>query len=237
VAALFGSCFPTTIYIGHPGWKGLGARIGYSWLDGGFMALLCLSGCLGWLAWAVPIEAGMAIVLWIGIVIAAQAFQATPRAHAPAVVIGLLPGIAGWGALMTKAGVRAAEGTFGPELGEALTRADVYADGMFALEQGFIFSAMILAGATVVVIEGRFRAAAAWCGVGAVVSALGLMHSWTWTPADTVLDLGPNLGPVAMGYAAAAVIFAVAPFVGARESSVEEHEEVEREARPAADSH
>ena len=25
-AALFGSTFPTTIYIGHPGWKALGAR-------------------------------------------------------------------------------------------------------------------------------------------------------------------------------------------------------------------
>ena len=23
LASLFGSCFPTTIYIGHPGWKGL----------------------------------------------------------------------------------------------------------------------------------------------------------------------------------------------------------------------
>jgi len=30
VAAAFGSCFPTTIYIGHPGWKALGARAGYS---------------------------------------------------------------------------------------------------------------------------------------------------------------------------------------------------------------
>src|SRR5262249_27295601 len=29
-AALFGSAFPTTIYIGHPGWKALGARVGYS---------------------------------------------------------------------------------------------------------------------------------------------------------------------------------------------------------------
>ena len=26
--SMFGSCFPTTIYIGHPGWKGLGARAG-----------------------------------------------------------------------------------------------------------------------------------------------------------------------------------------------------------------
>jgi two-component system, cell cycle sensor histidine kinase and response regulator CckA len=30
VAAMFGSAFPTTIYIGHPGWKALGARAGYS---------------------------------------------------------------------------------------------------------------------------------------------------------------------------------------------------------------
>ena len=30
VAAVCGSCFPTTIYIGHPGWKAMGARIGYS---------------------------------------------------------------------------------------------------------------------------------------------------------------------------------------------------------------
>lgn len=27
-AALFGSAFPTTIYIGHPGWKAMGARLG-----------------------------------------------------------------------------------------------------------------------------------------------------------------------------------------------------------------
>ena len=45
----------------------------------------------------------MAIVLWIGIVISAQAFQATPR-ETPAVVIGLLPGIGAWAALMAKNG-------------------------------------------------------------------------------------------------------------------------------------
>ncbi len=37
VAALFGSVFPTTIYIGHPGWKRLGARSGYSALNGIFI--------------------------------------------------------------------------------------------------------------------------------------------------------------------------------------------------------
>src|ERR1700730_12362627 len=87
-AAVFGSAFPTTIYIGHPGWKALGARAGYSVMNGAFMTIICVTGTLAWIAWAIPIDAGMAIVVWIGIVISAQAFQTTPRAHAPAVVVG-----------------------------------------------------------------------------------------------------------------------------------------------------
>lgn len=83
-ASLFGSCFPTTIYIGHPGWKAMGSRAGYSILNGAFITLICLTGSLSYIAWAIPIDAGMAIMLWIGIVIAAQAFQETPKNHAPA---------------------------------------------------------------------------------------------------------------------------------------------------------
>ena len=41
-AAGLGSCFPTTIYIGHPAWKEMGARIGYSWLNGLVMGSACL---------------------------------------------------------------------------------------------------------------------------------------------------------------------------------------------------
>ena len=223
VAALFGSCFPTTIYIGHPGWKALGARIGYSWLDGIVMTAICLTGTLGMLAWAVPIEAGMAIVLWIGIVIAAQAFQATPRAHAPAVVIGFLPGVAAWGALVIKGALRAAQGVWGGEdavfsdVSEALVRSELWPGGVFGLEQGFIFTAMILAAATVAVIEGRFKLAAAWMGAGAVLSWFGLMHGWQWTPADTGLDVGWAVGPEAAGaYALTALAFLVLPLLGER---------------------
>jgi len=97
-AALFGSCFPTTIYIGHPGWKALGARSGYSTLNGLVITALAFCGLIGLVSALVPIEAGAGIVLWIGIIITAQAFQATPSHHAPAVAIGLFPAIAAWGA-------------------------------------------------------------------------------------------------------------------------------------------
>ena len=106
LGASFGSPFPTTIYIGHPGWKALGARIGYSVVNGVFFTIIGCTGAVALVGYLVPIEAGMAIVLWIGIVMVAQAFQATPREHAPAVAVGLLPGIAAWGALMLKNGLR-----------------------------------------------------------------------------------------------------------------------------------
>jgi AGZA family xanthine/uracil permease-like MFS transporter len=213
-AALFGSTFPTTIYIGHPGWKAMGARTGYSVLNGIFITLICLTGTLGWIAWAVPIDAGMAIVLWIGIAITSQAFQATPREHAPAVVIGILPGLAAWGALLAKNGLRAA-GLGAPDhpfseaiVGEFL-KGDTWIQGAFALEQGFLFTSMLLSAAVVGVIERRWAWSAAWCAAMALLSAAGLMHSYQWTPGDTALKLAPAW-PFTIGYAVMSLTFLTA---------------------------
>ena len=213
VAAVCGSCFPTTIYIGHPGWKAMGARIGYSWLNGVVMALLCVTGAAAVVAAIIPIEAGMAIVLWIGIVIGAQAFQATPMKHAPAVIVGLLPGIAGWGAQLIKTSLRAAglatvDRPFTPDLLPVFARADIYLGGAFALEQGQILSAMLLAAMTVFIIERQFG----WAGVCMLVAAgfswVGLMHSYRWMPSDTVLHPGWGTGGTwAAGYLLLALLF------------------------------
>lgn len=213
VAAVCGSCFPTTIYIGHPGWKAMGARIGYSWLNGVVMALLCVTGAAAMVSAVIPIEAGMAIVLWIGIVIGAQAFQATPIKHAPAVIVGLLPGIAGWGAQLIKTSLRAAglataDRPFSPDLLPIFARADIYLGGAFALEQGQILSAMLLAAMTVFIIERQFAWAGACTLVAAAFSWVGLMHSYQWMPSDTVLHPGWGTGsPWAIGYLLLALLF------------------------------
>jgi AGZA family xanthine/uracil permease-like MFS transporter len=222
-AAVFGSCFPTTIYIGHPGWKAMGARAGYSTLNGVFVTLVCLTGTLSWITWAVPVDAGMAIVLWIGLVITAQAFQVTPREHAPAVVLGILPGVAAWGAMMAKGGLRAAGlGTPNAPFHEGLIASfqagGTFIDGAFALEQGFIFTAMILATVTVLIIERRFTAAGIWLTVAAGLAATGLMHGYRWTIGDTALDVfapwqHPERLGWALGYLAMAAVLFLAPAV------------------------
>ena len=216
-AALFGSAFPTTIYIGHPGWKALGARAGYSILNGAFVTAICVTGTLAWIAWAIPIDAGMAIVLWIGMMIVAQAFQATPREHASAVVVGLLPGIGAWGALMAKNGLRAAgiggpAGPFSEALVGEFQKTDTWIAGAFAIEQGFLFTAMLLSAAVVGVIERRWQSAAAWSACAAGLSAFGLMHSYDWTYGDTALKLAPAW-PFVVGYTGMAVLFFAAQWI------------------------
>jgi AGZA family xanthine/uracil permease-like MFS transporter len=221
-AALFGSCFPTTIYIGHPGWKAIGSRAGYSILNGIGMTIICLTGTLAYIAWAVPIDAGMAIVIWIGMVITAQAFQAVPPKHAPAVVVGLLPGIAAWGALLAKNTLRAAGwgAPGGPSfqdqssalMEQFVKLSDTHIHGAFALEQGFIFTAMLLSAVTVFIIERQFIRASVWCGIAALFSLLGLMHSYQWTPGDTVLSHNAAVH-WAIGYAIMGLVLLLARWV------------------------
>jgi AGZA family xanthine/uracil permease-like MFS transporter len=84
----------------------------------------------------------------------------------------------------------------------------VWAAGAFALEQGQIVAAMLLAAMLVYVIERRFRAAASCAAVASLGSWVGLLHAWRFTPADTVLDPGWGRGASwALGYLAMALVF------------------------------
>ena len=194
-ASFFGSPFPTSIYIGHPAWKRMGARAGYSILNGVFLLLVCLTGTMGFLAWAIPAEAGIAIILWIGIIITAQAYEVVPRRYIPAVVVGTLPGIAAWATLTIKSTLRGAATLttstdfFGPPLIEAAHASGAYLAGGFALEIGFLYAAMILSAMCVCIIDRQFVRAAGWSLAAALLSLSGLLHAFKFTPGDTLVDL------------------------------------------------
>jgi AGZA family xanthine/uracil permease-like MFS transporter len=121
-------------------------------------------------------------------------------------------GIAGLGARLIKTSLRAAglatRMAFTPDLLPIFARADIYLGGAFALEQGQILSAMLLAAMTVFIIERQF----AWAGVCMLVAAgfswVGLMHSYRWMPSDTVLQPGWGSGATwATGYLLLALLF------------------------------
>lgn len=224
-AACFGSCFPTTIYIGHPGWKGLGARAGYSTLNGLVITAICLTGTVGLISKVVPLEAGIAIVLWIGIVITAQAFQATPARHAPAVAAGLFPAIAAWGATIALGAFIAAGLNGGARtMQQALVSGGLNSDvngflihGMNILERGYIFTCMILGAIAAFLIDRRFFHAAGWALAGAVLTLVGLMHAYQLKGNEVnylLMFCAPQEGafayrayPVVVGYVLMAGVF------------------------------
>jgi AGZA family xanthine/uracil permease-like MFS transporter len=188
VAAALGNPFPTTIYIGHPGWKAMGARWGYSLLNGIVITALCLIGGVTLMLKVVPLEAMIGILLWIGMIITAQAFQEVPKRHSAAVALGLMPALAAWALLLIETALRKAGTglyTVAPKFG-----ADLYIYGIISLSQGFMLSCMILSAMMVFVVERQFLKAAIWTGVAALLSFFGVIHAYTLTPAGVQNNFG-----------------------------------------------
>ncbi|MDQ8184977.1 hypothetical protein [Pelagicoccus sp. SDUM812002] len=194
-AACFGSAFPMSIYIGHPGWKAVGARAGYSTLNGLFVTVLCLTGTASLAAWFIPVDAGLAVIIWIGLIISMQAFEVSEKKHYSAIVVCMLPVFGAWAAMLIKGALRAVGyGTpdgpaFSPALLETLERERIFAEGAFAFEQGFLYASLIWGAITFFIVEREFLKAAAWSLFASTITLLGLMHAWKFTSSDTVINL------------------------------------------------
>jgi AGZA family xanthine/uracil permease-like MFS transporter len=205
VGALLGSCFPTTVYIGHPAWKALGARQGYSILNGVVIALVCTTGLMGLVLAIVPKESASAILLFVGLVITAQAFEAAQPKHFPAVAFGLVPHLAAWGTGILDTLATAAGTSVGAIGVEAIERAGLGYGGLRTLGEGSLVTSMVLCATTIALIDRRMRAAAGWAASASLLAWLGLMHS------DRI-GWGEARG-CALGYALMAGLFVVVGWV------------------------
>ena len=177
VGSAFGSPFPPAVYIGHPGWKDAGGRTGYSVASGVAIGVMCFLGLFGLLATLLPIPAIVPILLYIGLLIGAQAFQSVPKLHAIAVVVALLPNLAEWAVGLIDNALSAA-GTSATEVGsEALGQAGVVYDGLKTFGSGAVLAGLMLGTIVTFVLDKRFLAAATASGVAAALSWVGLIHS------------------------------------------------------------
>jgi AGZA family xanthine/uracil permease-like MFS transporter len=198
VASLFGSPFPTLVYIGHPGWKSVGARAGYSWGTGVAMLFLGIFGLLNVLLNTIPIVAILPILVYIGMVITSQAFSSTPRRHAPAVALALIPWMADWTKVQIDNALTAA-GTSSAKLGAgALGAQGIFYEGMRILGSGSILVGMILAAITVFIIDKDYRGAIGYSVFGAACAFFGVIHA-------AQFGIAAAIGPT-IGYASIAVI-------------------------------
>ena len=117
------------------------------------------------------------ILLYIGMLIGAQAFQESPKSHAPAVVLALTPHLAAWGKLMIDNALGAA-GTTAAAIGiDKLAQVGVLYQGLSVMGGGAILGGLVLGAIAALrhrprVSQGRgFRRSP-----GAVLTFFGFMH-------------------------------------------------------------
>ena len=191
--AMLGSPFPPAVYIGHPGWKAVGGRIGYSLATGVVIGLVCFLGLTALLLAVVPLVAILPILLYIGLVIGAQAFQASPQSHAPAVVLAIIPNVAAWGQLQVDSALNAA-GTSAAQVGAGkMAGSGLVYHGMELLGGGAVLAGLVLGALAAFIIDRRLREAGLWALAGAVLAFFGFIHGG---------QLGWAVSPqVALGYA------------------------------------
>ncbi|MEA3154146.1 MAG: adenine/guanine/hypoxanthine permease, partial [Betaproteobacteria bacterium] len=162
IGCLMGNPFILAVYIGHPGWKSIGGRIGYSAATGIMVILLSWLGIIAVMMALIPVVAIAPILLYIGMLIGAQAFQETPKNHAPAVILTLVPHVAAWGKLQIDNALGAA-GTNAVAVGlDKLAQVGILYQGLETLGGGAILTSLILGSMAVFLIEREYAKAAAF---------------------------------------------------------------------------
>jgi AGZA family xanthine/uracil permease-like MFS transporter len=201
IAGVCGGVSQTTPYIGHPAYKAMGGRAGYTLATGLFIGLGGILGYIAFMADALPKPALAPIFVFVALDITTQAYLETPRRHAAAVTLAVMPSVAELvqillsqvynGGLMSAAidpaGTMKATGVMNPDF---ISTVGV----MVLLAHGFILTAMLWGAAAAFLIDRRIKAAAVTLAVCAVLALFGLIHSVTpaggvylpWTVGSTL---------------------------------------------------
>lgn len=221
VISLIGCCmgnpFINAVYIGHPGWKSMGGGIGYSAATGISVLVLCWLGIIAVFSSAIPLVAISPILLYIGMLIGSQAFQESPKSHAPAIIVSLMPHLAAWGKLQID-NVLGAAGTNAATVGlDKLAQNGVLYEGLSVLGGGAILGGLMLGAITAFIIDRSFIKAGLFACASSVLTFFGLMHGEAIGIAES-----PT---VAFAYlAVAGVLFACAKFSVVSSKAPEENE-------------
>ncbi len=168
VAGLFGGVIQNTPYIGQPAYKAMGGRAAYT------LATALFVGAAGYFGWFtrlfewLPQVAMYPILIFVGLEIMAQSFQATPAKHYPALALATLPGLAALGGILIDQvlGDRpAAPG--GVEIAQTVQ----------CLSHGFIVTSLIWGTALAAMIDGQLKRSAYFLLLAAGCSLVGIIHS------------------------------------------------------------
>jgi len=190
LAGCCGGVVQNTPYIGHPAYKAMGARAGYTLATGLVIGAGAATGVLALLVALLPEAAIAPILVFIGLEITAQGFLATPPRHGAAVALTFVP-VAAAVVLIETGSIFAALGTAPTALGGD---AALGYQALVVLGNGFILTAVIWGWALVAIIDHQLVLAGLLFAVASAASLCGVIHSplpngaifWPWAPPSMI---------------------------------------------------
>ena len=208
LAGACGGVVQNTPYIGHPAYKAMGARAGYTLATALLIGVGAIVGVLSVLVAILPEAVVAPILVFIGLEITAQAFHASPRHHGPAVAFAFVP-VAAAMVIIQGGGLLAGVGKSATELtGEA----GASWQALLILGNGFILTAVVWGSAVAALLDRRLLGTASAFALASLATLFGLMHSplasgatfWPWAaPGPEPLRLAGVYGVLAVLCAAA----------------------------------
>lgn len=175
LAGATGGVSQSTPYIGHPAYKSMGGRSGYTLACGIFIGLGGALGLISFIVGALPKAAVVPILIFVGLEIVTQAYTTCPRKHFPAVTLSFLP-IMGYLVLIQWNTIIG-----GLQIQDADLPARLAHDYPIirALGNGFILTAMLWGAFGATLVDRRLIATTGYLGVCALFSFFGVIHSVT----------------------------------------------------------
>lgn len=186
VAGFCGGVAQSTPYIGHPAYKAMGGRAGYTLATGLFIGIGSIFGIIPVIVNVLPVAAVCPILIFVGLEIISQSYHACPQKHAPAVSMAFLPAV---GSLILiyfdqfagefMGAIAKASAVF-PDISQVVAfppRIAALHATMRLLGHGFILTAMLWGGIVAHLIDREFRRAGVLLLICGVFTLLGIIHS------------------------------------------------------------
>ncbi len=173
LAAMCGGVVQTTPYIGHPAYKAMGGRSAYTLATALFVGGAGLLGYFGYLYLVIPKAAIFPILIFIGLEITAQSFQATPVRHFAALAFACVPALAKLVITFVHQVLDQAQRTIDSLQGSLPDQLQT----IQILASGFIVTSLLWGAALSAIIDRRLRVAGNYFAVAALCTLFGIIHS------------------------------------------------------------
>ncbi|CAF1427224.1 unnamed protein product [Adineta steineri] len=219
IASLFGSILGMTTFIGHPAFKKMGAKQGYSLANGLAFLPLCFFGINALLVSIIAIVSVNPIIIFIGLVICADTLSITPRRHYPAFLFGLMPIIADWTQGTIISGVNDAYKNFIQNHTDFNQNVSSYITGfsyhgLLNFSGGSLLQCIFLTAIFMYIIDRKFLRAMFWSLLAALFALFGLINA---SSVGFLIHKNDDGWKFSVGYGMMAILFVCFEFAQRRQ--------------------